>query len=113
MKKTALILLLLGIGAHSLHAQQKTVHHLLVTFYENYSITGGKTLIETREDGTQTKKEIEMRQPTGLSNVMKNEDSVMSLLKPYFLAGWEIGAVSSTVQSSSYFVTRFFLRKEE
>jgi hypothetical protein len=113
MKKTTLLLLLLGIGAPALHAQQKTVHHLLVTFYENYTITGGKTLIETREDGTQTKKDIEMRQSIGLSSVMKNEDSVMSLLKPYFLAGWEISAVSSTAQSSYYFVTRFFLRKEE
>jgi hypothetical protein len=113
MKKTALILLLLMIGAPALHAQQKNVHHLLVSFYENYSITGGKSLIETREDGSQTKKDIEMRQSIGLASVMKNEDSVMALLKPYFLAGWEISAVSSTTQSSSYIVTRFFLRKEE
>jgi hypothetical protein len=112
MKKTILVLFLLGAVAPIVHAQQKTVHHLILTIYESYGLGGSKTLIETRDDGTQTKRQIGMRQPLGVSAVMKNEDTVMVALKPYFAAGWEISASTTTVSSTDVF-TRIFLRKEE
>lgn len=114
MKKITLILLLLWIGTPLVHAQQKTVRHLIVTIYETYGIGGSRTLIETRDDGSQTKRNIGMRQSIGLSTVMRNEDTVMAALRPYFAAGWEISASSAIAEvSSSLYITRFFLRKEE
>jgi hypothetical protein len=112
MKKTIIVLFLLGAVMPVVHAQQKTVHHLILTIFESYGLGGSKTLIETRDDGTQTRRKIGMRQPTGLNNVMKNEDTVMLALKPYFAAGWEISA-STTTESSTDVFTRIFLRKEE
>jgi hypothetical protein len=114
MKKTTLILLLLWIGTPLVHAQQKTVHHLIVTIYETYGIGGSRILIETRDDGSQTKRDIGMRQGITLSTVMRNEDTLMGALRPYFAAGWEISASTATMDAStSYYFTRFFLRKED
>ena len=112
MLKTIFVLFLLGAVAPIVHAQQKTVHHLIVTIYENYGLGSGRTLIETRDDGTQSRREIGMKQMLGLSAVMRNEDTVMTALKPYFAAGWEITASSET-ESSTYIFTRIFMRKEE
>jgi hypothetical protein len=114
MKKTILILLLLWISMPLVHAQQKTVHHLIVTIYETYGIGGKRALIETHDDGSQTKRDIGMRQGITLSTVMRNEDTLMGALRPYFADGWEISASAATMDaSSSYYFTRFFLRKEE
>ena len=114
MKKTILILLLLWMAMPQVHAQQKTVHHLIVTIYESYGIGGKRALIETNDDGSQTKRDIDVRLGITLSTVMRNEDTLMGALKLYFAAGWEISASTATAEaSSSFYMTRFFLRKEE
>ena len=113
MRKIALLLLLLGTFATSLRAQQKTVHHLLVTIFENHTIGGSHVLIETREDGKQVKKEIDLRAPTSTNTVMQHEDSLLLALKSYFDQGWEITASTAIVESGTTYTTRFFMRKEE
>jgi hypothetical protein len=112
MKKTILVFLLLWISMPLVHAQQKTVHHLMVTIYESYGIGGIRALIETRDDGSQTRKKLRITAAFGIKNVMEHEDSLMLALKPYFDQGWEVTASTAIVASSEY-TTRFFLRKEE
>jgi hypothetical protein len=112
MKKTILILLVLWIAAPPVHAQQKIVHHLMVTIYESYGIGGVRALIETHDDGSQTRKKLGIRAAFGIKNVMQHEDTIMLALKPYFDQGWEVTA-STAMDSSSEFTTRFSLRKEE
>jgi hypothetical protein len=113
MKKTILILLLLGAGMPLVHAQQKTVHHLIVTIYENYSLISTRLLIETRDDGSQTRREIGFHDILNIKYLMQHEDTIMLALKPYFDQGWEVTASTATVASSVEYTTRFFLRKEE
>ena len=113
MKKAILILLLLGTGAPLVHAQQKTVHHLIVTIYESYGLGGSRSLIETRDDGSQSRRKIEFRNVLGIKDLMEHEDTMMLALKIYFSQGWEVTASTATVTSSTESTTRFFLRKEE
>ena len=96
----------------ALHAQQKTVHHLIVTVFETYGIGGTRALIETRDDGSQTRRKIEINSAFSIKNLMEHEDTLMLALKPYFDQRWEVTA-STAMVSSSEFTTRFFLRKEE
>lgn len=113
MKKTILILLLLWMAMPLVHAQQKTVHHLAVTIYENYGLGGTRTLIETRDDGSQTTRKIGFRNVLGMKDLVAHEDTLMLALKPYFDQGWEVTASTEEVRSSYELTTRFFLRKEE
>jgi hypothetical protein len=113
MKKTILILLLLWIGLPLVHAQQKTVHHLSLTIYENYGLGGTKVLIETRDDGSQTTRKIGFHLVLNVKDLVAHEDTIMLALKPYFDQGWEVTASTATVGSSTEYTTRFFLRKEE
>jgi hypothetical protein len=60
---------------------------LIVTIYESYGIGGKRALIETHDDGSQTKRDIDVRLGITLSTVMRNEDTLMGALKPLF-CGW-------------------------
>jgi len=95
------------------HAQQKAVHHLSLTFYENYGLGGTRVLIETHDDGSQTSRKIAFHLVLGLKDLMAHEDSIMLALKPYFDQGWKVTASTAMEGSSTEYTTRFFLRKEE
>jgi hypothetical protein len=113
MKKTIVILFLLGAAAPAVHAQQKTAHHLMVTFYENSSFGGTHLLIETHEDGSQTKRDVKFHNSLGIKGLMEHEDTLMLAMKSYFDQGWKLESSTATVLSSFEYTTRFFLRKEE
>ncbi|HXD77186.1 MAG TPA: hypothetical protein VN616_05230 [Puia sp.] len=113
MLKILLLSVPLGLAIPTLHAQQKTTHHMTITIYEDFDLGGHSELIETHEDGTQTIRKIRWAAPRNLKNQVIHEDSVMLALTPYFNTGWEVSASTETVQSgSSEYITRFFLRKE-
>jgi hypothetical protein len=113
MQKVILVLFLLWAAAPAAHAQQKTVQHLMVTLYENSSFGGSRSLIETHEDGSQTKREIKFRNTLGIKGLMEHEDTMMLVMKSYFDPGWKLESSTATVLSSYEYTTRFFLRKEE
>jgi hypothetical protein len=113
MKKSILILFLLGAAASAVHAQQKTLHHLMVTLYENSSFGGTHLLIETHEDGSQTKRDVRFHNSLGIKGLMEHEDTLMLAMKSYFDEGWKLESSTATVLSSYEYTTRFFLRKEE
>lgn len=83
------------------------------TIYEDYSLASARTLIETRDDGSQVKRNIGMHVMQNTKSVMQNEDTVMLALKPYFDSGWELTASTAIQESSALYVTRFFLRKQD
>lgn len=95
------------------HAQQKTVQHLMVTFYENSSFGGTHLLIETHEDGSQTKRDVKFHSSLGIKGLMEHEDTLLLAMKSYFDQGWKLETSTATVLSSFEYTTRFFLRKEE
>jgi hypothetical protein len=116
MKKIILIFLLLGTTLPALRAQQNTVHHMIITTYEYYGIGAQKLLIETHEDGTQTRRDIGFHNTLGaVKGIMQHEDTLMLALKPYFDQGWEVTASTAiqTASTNGEYITRFFLRKKD
>lgn len=114
MQKVLFALLFLGAAALPVGAQQKAVRHMSITIYQSYGLGGHIDWIETHDDGTSTSRRLHWPLMRSEKALITNEDSVMTALRPYFDAGWEITASTATFQSSiSEYVERIFLRKDE
>lgn len=103
--------------AAGVRAQQSPAHpqYLMLTVFEDYGLGERVTVLETHDDGTQTKRELNWKSPGTYKRFIVHEDSVMVMLHGYFIQGWNL--VSSDAAhnpaTNSTFVEHYYLRREQ
>lgn len=113
------VALLFITGIRSAAQKTEKTHNLMISIYENVSLIprSSKTIVITREDGTQEVTVLREAPDYSLKNFKAREDSVFNLLKTYFDQGWKLVSCTTIplpVSSAlSDYITRYFLSRQD
>jgi hypothetical protein len=112
-------LLLFAACIHSFGQKSAKTHNLMLSVYEDISLIprSSRTIVTTKEDGTQDVRVTRGRIDYSLNNFKTDEDSVFTLLKQYYDAGWKLVSTSvipiQRASGANDYLTRYFFSRKD
>jgi len=112
-------MLLFAANTSSLAQTSGKIHNLMISIYDHESLVphSTRTIVITKEDGTQEMITRRENPDYSLKNFEAREDSLFILLKPYFDDGWKLISCTTVPipigSNTNDYITRYFLSRQQ